>query len=111
MGGECGLLPEIRATSVPIDDPVPRRGPIPITFGTNAGGRPPVSPCSAGLRRYFWAKKGQGSQGTESPVLPAATGCRLCLIACNTRQIDEVRFSGSGRGRPRQIVLRGPGLR
>jgi hypothetical protein len=110
MGGECGLLSEIRATSVPIDDPVPRRGPTPITLGTNAGGRPPASPCSAGLRRYFWAKKGQGSQGTESPESPANRGCRLCLIACNMRQIDEVWLSGFAGRRPSQTVFRGPGL-
>ena len=65
MGGECGLNPEIRATSVPIDDPVPRSGPTPVTLGTNAEGRPPNHRrrrCSPS-----WAKKGQGSQGTASP--------------------------------------------
>jgi hypothetical protein len=111
MGGECGLNPEIRATSVPIDDPVPRSGPTPITLGTNAGGRPPNRPVTCWRRGSpSWAKKGQGSQGTASPGCragdthpPGRARCRLCLIACNPRQIDEVR--------PSWIVFRGSRLR
>jgi hypothetical protein len=106
MGGECGLIPEIRATSGPIDDPVPRSGPTPITFGTNAEGRPPTIKRAAWTRRSVpsWAKKGQESQGTESPGwrnerdyrLGGVVSCRLCLTACNMRQPDAFSISALG---------------
>jgi hypothetical protein len=99
MGGECGLIREIRATSVPIDDLVPRSGPTPVTFGSKAEGRPPVSLLLRWRTPLFTSgrKRGQGSQGTESPAVrlrdegcKCGECCRRCLIACNTRQFDEV---------------------
>lgn len=121
MGGECGLIDEIRPTPVPIDAPVPRSRPTPITLGTNAEGRPPDLLRISG--RFCcvapsWAKKGQGSQGTESPVgcagnrmQPGLWRCRLCLIACNTRQFDEVSpFCHRDRG-AFPIGFRGFGFR
>jgi hypothetical protein len=115
MGGACGLNPEIRATSVPIDAPVPRSGPTPVTLGTNAEGRPPNHPLTCWWRGSpSWAKKGQGSQGTESPgwsAPPKPERCRLCLIACNSRHIDEVRpSSGSERRRLLRVVRSFPGV-
>ena len=72
MGGECGSIWPIQATSVPIDDLVLMTEPTPVTSSTNAGGRPPITASSrsgkSAVGGHHEPKKGQGSQGTESPL-------------------------------------------
>lgn len=82
MGQRVRSAFQVRATSVPIDDPAAGGRPTPITLGRKPRAGPPTIDTperSEGVSSG--QKRARGCRGTKSPTL----SCRPCLIAGNLR--------------------------